>query len=307
MTEQGNENPRATVGHNDPPLWAVLRSLSREEDFASTVTAFLNEEYRAWDKTVADLLEEARALPREIPDAATRELFPPLIKRIRDTRGKLEAFHKLEKEPYHRGGQAVDQKFFGLIDKLLRRDRKNNPGAGDILGARLTDYDTKVLAAEQERRRLEAEEAARVAREAQERAQREAREAEEKRLAAERARKPEIAEEKRETAQRAEHQASAAHVEAVVETARAEEAHVATLVRPADIMRTRGDDGTLSTMAQEKYAELEDRDLLDKAALWPFIPEAALKTALTQWAKSTDYRKQMAGAKVGRRNKTVVR
>ncbi len=72
-------------------------------------------------------------------------------------------------------------------------------------------------------------------------------------------------------------------------------------------MRTRGSDGTLATMGQEKYAEVTDRQLLDKEILWPFIPLADLEKALRAWAKNTDYRTPMAGAEVGRRNKSVVR
>ena len=309
MNDALEQNPRAVIGANDPPLWATLRAFSREEDFGKTVTDFLNEEYKQYDTTIDDLLAEARDLARvrPIPDKQTRDRFPSVIKRIRDTAAKMTAFHKKEKEPWYRGGQAVDQKFFGWIDKLARRNRDNNPGAADVLNAMVTDYDNRVLAAEQERRRLEAEAAARVAREAQERAAAEAREAEERRLAAERARKPEIAETKQAAAAEAEQVASAARVEAVVTTERAQEAHIATLAKPADIMRNRGDDGTLSTMAQETYAELVDKDLVDRDALWPYIGAKEVEKALRAWAKSTDFRKEMAGAKVGRRNRTVVR
>lgn len=305
MSDTNDMNERAVIGGNNPPL---ARSIAAEEgDFAATTTAYLQEDYAKQPDIVASLLDEARAIPKVIEDAETKSKAASIIKRLRDTAKALDAFHGKEKQPYLRGGQAVDQFFFGLIDKCVRRVKTNNKGAADVLNDRLTDYDNRVLAAEQARRAREAAEAARIAREAQEKAAREAREAEEARLAAERARKPEAIEQKTVAAQQQETVADAAKVEAVVTTARAEEAHIATLARPADIMRTRGDDGTLSTMGTEKYAAIVDRDLLDKAALWPYLPLPALETALRAWAKNTDYRTPMAGAEVGRRNKSVVR
>lgn len=304
MNDQNPENPRAVPGNNS----TIAREIAGYEgDFAGVTTDFLNEDYSRQPGIVASLLEEARAIPKVIEDDATKGTVTSLIKRLRDTSKALGAFHEKEKQPYLRGGQAVDQFFFGLIDKLAKRSKANNPGAADVLNARLTDYDNRKLAEEQQRRHREAVEAQRVAREAQEKAAREAREAEEARQAAERARKPEHIETKTDAAKVAEVLADEAKVDAIVANARAEEAYVGTLARPADIMRTRGDDGTLSTMGQEKYAELVDRDLLDRNALWAFIPIKALESALTQWAKSTDYRQTMPGANVGRRNKSVVR
>jgi hypothetical protein len=309
MTDTDN-NPttddRLGIGGNNPPLWALLDLLGEQANVSAVVTDYLNDRYKQWEPAVEEILEEARALPREIAEKEDRDKFPPLIKRIRDLAAKLNGLHTKEKEPFFRGGQAVDQKFFGLIDKLSRRSRTSNAGAADVLNARLTDYDNKVLAAEQERRRLEAERLAREAREKREAEEKAALEAEELRLAAERARKPETVEEKSKVADQAEQAHSSARVEATVAVARAEEAHVQTLAKPADIMRTRGDDGTLSTMAQEKYAEVVDRTKLDYAKLGPYFAIAAVEQALRAWAKATDHREAMQGAAVGRRNKSKV-
>ncbi len=65
--------------------------------------------------------------------------------------------------------------------------------------------------------------------------------------------------------------------------------------------------GTLSTMADEPYAEILDAALLDKNTLWPFISEDAKGKALRAWAKTTGHRQQMAGASIGKRQKSVVR
>lgn len=299
------ENPRAIVGSNNPPL---ARSIAAEDgDFALVTTAFLQEEYAKQPQIVEALLAEARAIPKTIEDEATKGKTTSIIKRLRDAAKAIDAFHSKEKQPYLRGGQAVDQFFFGLIDKCARRAKGNNPGAADVLNVRLTDYDNRVLAAEQARRKREADEQARLARVAQEEADRAAQVAEDARLAAERARKPETAEQKGAVATEKEAVADQAKVDATVSSARAEEAHISTLARPADIMRVRGDDGTLSTMGTEKYAEIVDRTLLSKELLWPYIKQEALESALAQWAKFTDYGQQMPGAAIGRRNKSVVR
>lgn len=298
-------NPREAIGGNFPPL---ARSIAATEgDFAAVVTAFLEDEFGSRPKIVAALLDEARALPAVIEDDETKGKVASLIKRIRDEAKALDAIHGKEKTPYLRGGQAVDQFFFGLIDKLARRDKKNKNGAADVLGNRLTDYDTRILLAEQERRRKAEEEERRRAEAAQAEADRLAAEAEEARIAAERAKKPETVAAKEAVAEVREEASGAARVEATIATGRAEEAHIATLARPADIMRTRGEDGTLSTMATEPYAEVEDDAKLDIAKLWPFIALDAKEKALRAWAKTTGHNVQMAGARIGRRPKSVVR
>lgn len=297
-------NPREMIGGNNPPL---ARNIALEENFAESVSAWLREDFAACPTETTALLEEARLLPNPIDSDDTKGRYTGLIKRLRDHAKKLGAFHEKEATPYMRGKQAVDQFFFGLIDKVARRDKKNNPGAADILAQRLTDYDTKLLLAEQERRRQEAD---RLAREEAARVQEATRlqiEAEAKRLLAERARKPEFVDSKTAAAREAEAQASAAAVDAAVASGRAEEAHISTLARPADIMRTRSSEGTLSTMAREAYAEIEDESLLDKSVLWPFISLEAKEKAVRAWAKTHGHSKQMPGARVGHRPKSVVR
>lgn len=300
------ENPRAVVGGNNPPLSVILKSFAVDENFSATIADYLKEEYAPFIADAANLLDEARALPRPIKNKEDRELWPPLVKRMRDLKGKLEAFHKKEGEPFLRGKQACDQVLFGVIDRLARRSKENKAGGADVLLAELTDYDNRILAEEKARRELEAAEAARVARAAQIKADAEAREAEERRIQAERARAPAQIEAKQEAAQEAEQAASVAQVEATVTLAKAEEAHIQTLAKSSDIMRERSDDGWMSTMAEVKYAEIEDRTKLDLAKLARFLPIKALEQALTAWARNTDYREEMPGAKVGRRNKTRV-
>ena len=105
----------------------------------------------------------------------------------------------------------------------------------------------------------------------------------------------------------AEQQAFAAGLAASAAADQAEAAYVETLAKPAELMRNRGADGTLTTMARENYAEIVDEAQLDKIALWPFISLDAKEKALRQWAKTTGHSKQMSGAAIGSRSKSVVR
>ena len=294
------------MGHNMPPLAKII---SEQEDFAQTVTDFLVDEFSAAIKLAEELLEEARALPKEVDGDDTKGKYTSLIKRIRDHAKKLDAFHEKEKTPYFRGGQAVDQFFFGPIDKLSRRTNKNRPGAADVLNDRLTVYDTRILEEKQAELRRVAAEAARKAEAERIAAVEAARVAEEARLAAERARNPVKIEEKVEVATQKEIEATSAAVEAEIASGAAQQAHIDTLAKPADLMRQRGEDGTLSTMATEPYALLlpGGEALLDKEKLWPFFTVAEKEKALRAWAKNTGYTVQMAGASIGKKPKSQVR
>lgn len=288
------------IGHNEAP------------DYAKLEVERLQSEYPQYMTAADELIAEAGEITA-IEDDEKKEKVVDLIKRIRDLSKRIIGVHELEKQPHLRRGQGVDNFFFGLADKLMKRAKPNKDGAGDNLGKLLTAYDARKLAEEQERRRLEAE---RLRREEEERrriAAEEARKAEDARLAAERARKPETAAVKQEVAAQAEQVASAAAVDLAVAAQESERAHVETLTKPADIMRTRTESGTLSTMAQEPFAEIIDRNemLKDAAKLWAYLPPAALQTALNGYARanaySADEDKQIAGARIGKRAKSVVR
>lgn len=289
-------NMRAVIGSNTPD--AI--------DYAREESERLRRDYAPLETTVDELTEQAEAIT-EIKDADDKGVVVDLIKNQRDAVKRISGLHELEKAPHYRRGQGVDQFFFGLWDRLLKRDKKNRDGQGDRLGKLLTEYDVRMLAEENERRRREAEEARQILYMAELERLRKEQAAEDARQAAERARKPETAAIKELAAQQAEQAASAARIEETVATSKAEETHVATLARPADIMRTRTDTGTLSTMQQATYAEIDKAELLDKEKLWMFISFEAKQKALNAWARSTDWREPMPGAKVGRRPKSTVR
>lgn len=288
-------NPRAVPGDNQAP------------DYAQHVTDQMARNYAETIKTLDGFMIEAREAPAVLADDATALSIGAIIKRLRDVDGRLEKFRIVEKEPYLRGGEAVDAYFFGQRDRIGRRKRTDKPGAADVLQARIDDFQQRKLAAEQARRDQEARETARKeaeAREAREKAEREARETQE---AADRARKPETVAAKAEVAEQAAGAASAAKVEEAVAADRAQDAYIATLAKPADMVRTRGDDGVTLTMAKENYAIVVDQTKLDYAKLAPYFSLDAIEKALRGWSKNTGYREQMAGAEIGTRNKSVVR
>lgn len=280
-------------------------------DFAAEETKRLDVDYGNLSKSVLDLVEEAKAIPLPIADAEGKNVVTRMIKRLRDSATSVEGFREIEKLPHLRRGNAVDQ-WFGRLRLAIRRDdKKGRPAIGDDLAAALTAYDNKLLAEEQERRRLAAEQAARELREKLAAEAKAREEAEAARLAAERARLAETRQAKGEVAEQAEVKASVATVESKLAEQRAEEAHVQTFARPADIMRQRSDDGVLSTMGTEKFADIIDLQALDVAALRPFIKLEHLEQALRGLAASRGYsndeRMQIAGAKFGTRAKSVVR
>lgn len=288
-------NPRSVIGDNKAP------------DLAKGVQEALRKDYASLSDTVTTLLSEAAKIPAAIKTDEEMGTAAALIKKFRDFTARAEGFRTAEKEPHFRAWQAVDSFFFGLMDQCGRRDKKAKPGPSDLLQSKLDDYQQKKLRAEQERRRLAAEEAARVEREARLAAEKLEQEARERREAAERARVPERIAEKSKAASEAESAASAATVTSMIAGEKAEAAYIDTLAKPADIVRQRVDTGPLVTMGREGYAEIVDQAVLDMATLWPFIALDAKEKALRAWAKTTGHTVQMTGATVGFRNKSRVR
>lgn len=289
------DNPRAIAGNNEAP------------DYATTVTSTLEKDYGALVSGVSTLLDEARVLPKEINGDEELGPITILIKRMRDTTARIEAFHKKEKEPHLRGGQAVDQFFFNLFAKMCRRGKTEKPGAADILQARVDSYMQAKLE-EERRQRAEAQRIAdAAARETQRKADEEAQKARDAEAAAARARKPENAEAKREEA--AGHAVAALDAQTQATAARqaADDARIDTLAKPSDMVRTRIEGGPLVTMRQVPFVEITDAAKLDAAALWPFVKEEHKLQALKAWAKTTSHKRPMAGAVIEMRDESVIK
>ena len=278
-------------------------------DFAKVEVERLKNEYGYVQESALRLIEQAKAIT-VIADNDDKSKVIGLIKLLRDEAKRSTGLHEIEKAPHFRRGQGVDQFFFGIVDKLWKRDKKGNDGEGDRLNKLLTAYDVRQLAIEEEKRKAAALEAARIAQAAEAERLRKEQEAEAARLAAERARKPDTTAAKAAIAAAAEEAAMAARVEQTATAAAAEEAYMATLAAPADIMRTRAADGSLATMAKEKFVEITDRNTLDLNKLRPYLPADALVTAIRKYAESVSFSNdesvQIAGAKFGTRPKSKV-
>lgn len=285
------------LGHNEAP------------DYAKTITATLEKDYAELVTGAKALLDEARALPKEIgiDDNDLLGTTANLIKRMRDTDARAETFRVTEKEPHLRAEQAVDSFFFGLRELLQRRNNKAKPGAADILQARVNDVNNRK--ADRERARLAEE--ARKAREEAERLRKieeeERRKATEALAAAERARKTSNIEAHERTAEHHQAIANETQIDARLASLKANETAAATVVKTADLVRTRFDGGAMVTSRQVPVVEVLDRTKLSKELLWPFLKEEHILAAVKAWAKTTGHKTPMDGALIEMRDEAVVR
>lgn len=278
-------------------------------NYFETESERLRSEYDYLRNTVEAHLAEAKPIVK-IDDQAGKDVVTALMKTMRETWKRIEGVHEAEKAPHLERGRATDGFFFGLMEKLGRRSKTGPKGEGERLNDLLTDYDLRVLAAEQERRRKAAEEAARIARIAEEARLKAEREEAERRLAAERARLEETKAAKGKAAEEAAKAASEARVEETVAANRAEETYIETLAAPKDIMRQRSDAGVTSGMGTEKFVEITDLKALDLEALRPYLMKADLEKAVRKYADSVSFSDdesvQIAGARFGKRAKSRV-
>lgn len=289
------ENPRATIGDNNPP------------DQAQIVIERLTSEYAGVVTQVDEALERARHHPKIIENDTVLGEVATTVKALRDVNVVCDSHHEAEKQPYLRAGQAVDQFFFSLMERLGRRSKTGRPGAIDILMARINDYQTRKLEAE----RIAREEIARKAAAAEAAARAEAdrlrKEAEYQAAALERARAPHKIEEKTAIAENAAAAAQVAQIDAMVARDQAEAADFATRATPADMVRTRVEGGSMVTMGRVPYVEMLDAELLNKELLWPFISDKEKERALKAWARTTSHTKPMAGTIIEMRHGSTVR
>jgi hypothetical protein len=282
------DNPRAVMGANQ-----------QSPDYAANMQKELEGNYQALSDAASRHLETARALPAMVDSDETMALFAPIVKDLRDTAKRADSIRTAEKEPHLRRGQAVDQFFKGIEDRLNK--------AVVILEARVNDYQQQKLAAERRRREEEARAAAQAAAEARARAEAEEAARRAAALAADRARTQENMAKRQEEMQAAAKGAEEAREEARRREQEAEDARVETLRKSSDLVRTRLDDGALVTMRQVPHVAIEDRYKLDYALLAPFLKEDHILSALKAWAKTTSHRTPMAGAIIEMRDATVIR
>ena len=292
-------NPRAVIGDN------------QDVDQAQIVSDRLTALYFQSVQSIDELLGKVPSMPEKVSSDADALMLGALIKQLRDQDNKLEAFRESEKQPFLRGGNAVDNFFHSLRDKIARRkrgDRSVKPGAIDILQGRIDDWQTAKRAAELARLEADRLEAARVSREEQARLRKQLEEAEAARLAAERARTEQTKATKAAIADA--EAAKAAHAKALADIAaeKAKDAELATQISSADLVRVRAENGgVMLTSRDEGFAILVDRNLIDLEKLRPFFTQFELEKALRGWAKSTGFEMTMEGAEIGFRQRGVTR
>lgn len=248
------------IGHNVAPAAAQLITEQLTRDYAELV------------RTKNDLLATSARFGTKVANKADLGTFSHAVVAMRDTVNRSKAFHKKEKEPYLRGGQAVDSFFFGLNEELARRM--------SLLEQAVNVYQLAILNEERRQREI-----------ANRKAQADAEEA---RLKAERARTEE-------------NQAKRA-VEANVAERAAAAAQEATQVSSAGLVRTRFEESnTLVTMRQVAYAEVTDYNELPLELLRPYISQAALDSAVKTYARMTEHKTQIPGARIGFKDDSVIR
>jgi len=299
---------------NTPIDTRVAPGSNEAPDFAKEVTDRIASEYIGLSNTLDELINEIPKLPEKVSSDADALMVGALIKRMRDLDSRVESVRTLEKEPYLRGGNAVDSFFNAmrdLIGKRNKNDRKAKDGYTDILQRRIDDYQDQKLAEEKARREAERVAAERAAQEAARKAAQEAQAAEEARQKAERARKAENIAANQVLADQQAQAAAIAQQKADDALQAAEDARLATFAKPADMTRVRGGaeggGGVTLTMAQEPFALVTDRTKLDWALIAPFFTDAEVEKALRAWARTTGHRVKMNGAEIGFRSKGVTR
>jgi len=250
MTNEA-ENPRAVTGSNRAPIDELLKDLL--DGLSENLLANEVELIARYDE-----LREAFERTPEVVDSAEMDArFGDFVKKQLATLKKaVEAAQEKYKRPFTDGGKVVDGTFKRRADEVERWQR--------TLQARQTAYKLKV---EEEARKKAAEEARKRAEEE------------------EKARK--AAEEAAAKAQDAKTLDDAIAAEEAARNAEALriQAEQAQNAKTADLTRTRGDLGSVSSLRKELKGEVIERTPEIAAALMPLLDADALNKALRQWLK----------------------
>lgn len=244
---------------------------------------YLGTTYAELTKRAEDLIAAEARMP-EIDTPEADEKATEFVKQIQACVKAMDLARVGEKEPYDTAGDAVHAFFRGPMDKLTASTKNAPAGLKERVQARQTKY--KLAAAETERKRREAEaEKARIeenerraaAAKAQAEADELARAAARKRSAAARAEADALAAAAR---QRADEAAEAERVAAETRAA-ADRSASANL---ADLSRSRGATGGVSSLREVIDFREMDRALLDLGKLRPHLGTEALEKAVRAFA-----------------------
>lgn len=235
----------------------------------------LQSDHEALCSRVEELLAAVERVPDEVTEATAGKVSD-FIKQLTGHVKLLDTTRVGEKEPYLAGGRNVDGFFKPLTDSL--------DGAKRLVEGRLNIFLRQK--AEEERRRREEE--ARLQRE------------EAERLAAEAARREQEAKDATtlEEAIAAEEAAKNAQADRL----KAEQAAGA---KAADLSRTRGDYGAVSSLRTFWDFEVEDIHKVSLETLRPHLPIAAVEQAIRSYVKAGG--RELDGVRIFENTQTVTR
>lgn len=218
-----------------------------------------------------ELLGGASRAPTQIRDDDEQGKVGDLIKLIAACIKRSETSRGSEKEPHLQAGREVDAFFKAISDPLDIAKRGLESRVGVYLRAK----------ADAERKRRE-EEAARLRAEADAKAK----EAEEAKRKATQDRKLE---------QAAQLEEQAAEVQKTAE------------VKPAEMARTRGELGSVSTLKQTWTFAIEDEGAIDLEALRPYLPRTDIEKAIRAFVRVHKGSKKLDGVRIFEETSAVVR
>lgn len=256
----------ADFRHNNPPADLLLGPALREK---------LEEENQDILDRADQLLEAATRIPEITSDDIAGKVGD-YIKQLTALNKTAETRRTAAKEPYLEGGRNVDGFFKAITDPVA--DVKSR------VSHKLTVFEREKEAAAR-RKRIEEE---RLAREAAEKARLEA-------------------EEKAKTA------SDAASLDAAIASERAAEVAAADLakaaqaaeVKPAELSRTRGEYGSMTSLRTEWVFEDIVRADLDLEQLRPYLPTDGLEKAIRAFIKAGG--RELRGVTIYESTKAVVR
>lgn len=249
--------------------------------------------------TIGGRIEGIPAIPTVIETDADNGRIAEAMEDLRRTHKNIETARTAEKAPYLAAERAIDN-YHGAMRERIEKTRDILQKRGDIYTAKKAEEARAQRALEARRA---AEEAARIAAAEQEERKRQ----EEAAAAAERARKPENIAAHTATAETARTNAAMFEVDKMQAISAAENALASAKAGTASIVRTRHESGHMSTGKDVGYVEIEDIDQIPLDVIRAFLKPEHIESAVKAWAKQQDYKKPLAGCKIGKRAKADYR